>query len=474
MKTVLGIVVMTAAVTGLYFANDLARDEHGKSVLHVAGELPIIVRAAEPESRDIIRTVQAPGEVEPLWEVDISAEVVGKILEMPVEEGDSVRRGDLLCRLDDVDYKARLVSAEANVTKLQAVITQAQADHSQAKRNFTRQVNLAEANATSAIELADYRTALTRARASVDIRKQELIEARARLESAKKDLEKTVITAPIDGVISQLFAKQGEVVITGTMNNLGTRIMVVSDLSKMQVRCRVDETDAALVAPGQTALIFLQSDNQRSVAGHVVRVGTKGTRPQGRDVVTFETLVLVDSADVRVKPGMTANVEIEVARKDNAVTVPVEAVVHRRRRDLPKRLVEQHDARKKQQSSQTRGRLAEYLKVIFCIEDDRVQPRLVETGISDDTGVEIVDGIALGDRVVVGPYRSLDQLKEGSLIEFEDDDDDDETKTAADVEVTADKTAETDASKTDNKKREKSEDSDQDQRAATLAQNREG
>ncbi len=115
MKTVLGIVVMTAAVTGLYFANDLARDEHGKSVLHVAGELPIIVRAAEPESRDIIRTVQAPGEVEPLFEVDISAEVVGKILEMPVEEGDSVRRGDLLCRLDDVDYKARLVSAKANV-----------------------------------------------------------------------------------------------------------------------------------------------------------------------------------------------------------------------------------------------------------------------------------------------------------------------------------------------------------------------
>ncbi len=468
MKTVLGIVVMTAAVTGLYFANELAQDEDGKSVLHVAGDLPIIVRAAEPQSRDIIRTVQAPGEVEPLWEVDISAEVVGKILEMPVEEGDSVRRGDLLCRLDDADYKARLVSAEANVTKLKAVISQAEADHGKAQRDFTRQVNLAEANATSATEMADYRTALTQARTTVEIREQELVEAQARLESAKKDLEKTVITAPIDGVISQLFAKQGEVVITGTMNNLGTRIMVVSDLSKMQVRCRVDETDASLVAPGQVALIFLQSDNQQSVPGRVVRVGTKGTKPQGRDVVTFETLVLVDSADVRVKPGMTANVEIEVARQDNAVTVPVEAVVHRRRRDLPKKLVEQHDAHKKQQDPQTRGRLAEYLKVIYCIEDDRVQPRLVETGISDDTGVEVTEGIELGDRVVVGPYRSLDQLKEGSLIEFEDD----KAKTADDADGTTDKKAESDASKTNDKMNEKAE--DQDHRAAALAENREG
>jgi HlyD family secretion protein len=468
MKTVLGIVVLTAAVTGLYFANELAQDENGKSILHVAGDLPILVRAAEPQSRNIIRTVQAPGEVEPLWEVDISAEVVGKILEMPVDEGDSVRRGDLLCRLDDADYKARLLSAEANVTKLKAVIAQAEADHGKAQRDFTRQVNLAEANATSSTEMADYRTALTQARTTVDIRKQELVEAQARLESAKKDLEKTVITAPIDGVISQLFAKQGEVVITGTMNNLGTRIMVVSDLSKMQVRCRVDETDAALVAPEQVASIFLQSDNQQSVAGRVVRVGTKGTKPQGRDVVTFETLVLVDSADVRVKPGMTANVEIEVARQANAVTVPVEAVVHRRRRDLPKKLVEQHDAHKTQLDPKTRGRLAEYLKVIYCIQDDRVQPRLVETGISDDTGVEVIDGIALGDRVVVGPYRSLDLLKEGSLIKFEDE----KAKTADDGEETTGKTAESDASKTDDKKDEKAE--EKDHRAASLAENREG
>jgi HlyD family secretion protein len=244
--------------------------------------------------------------------------------------------------------------------------------------------------------------------------------------------------------------------------------MVVSDLSKMQVRCRVDETDASLVAPEQVAQIFLQSDNQQSVPGLVVRVGTKGTKPQGRDVVTFETLVLVNSADLRVKPGMTANVEIEVARQDHAVTIPVEAVVHRRRRDLPKKLVEQHDAQMKLQDNQTRGRLAEYLKVVYCIEDDRVHPRLIETGISDDTGVEVIDGIKLGDRVVVGPYRSLDQLKEGSIIEFEDD----EAQTEDDGEVMAEKTDEPDTTKTKRKKADKTKDSNKDHRAAKLAENR--
>lgn len=420
MRTIIGIVVLSAFFVAIYFLNGATRTTDGKSVLNVAGELPVTVKAADPESRNIVRTVQAPGEVEPLQEVDISAEVVAKILHMPVEEGDPVQKGDLLCRLDDADYRARLTSADANVAKLKAVIVQAQADFAKAERDYQRQIDLAEADATSALELADYRTALVRARALMDIRKQELVEAEAMLQSAREDLEKTVITAPIDGIISQLFAKEGEVVVTGTMNNPGTRIMVISDLSTMQVRCRVDESDAPWVKPDQVARIFLQSDTQDSVPGRVLRVGTKGTRPQGRDVVTFETLVLVDSTDERVKPGMTANIEIEVDRRDNAIIVPVEAVVHRKRRDLPSTLVEAFDKQQADRDPGRRGRIAEYLKIIFCIEDEIAHPRLVETGISDETGVEILSGIGLEDRVVIGPYRSLDQLKEGSKIKLDE------------------------------------------------------
>lgn len=434
MKTLLGIVLLSVFVGGLYVVNDMTRTDDGKSLLNVAGELAINVKISSPEQRSIIRSVQAPGDVEACSEVDISAEVVAKILEMPVEEGDAVKKGDLLCRLDDSLFRARIVSGQANVTKLKATIRQADAELRKADRDYQRQVRLIEDDATSVTELADYKTALIRASTMVEVRKQELVEAEAMFQAAKDDLEKTVITAPIDGVVSQRFAKEGEVVVTGTMNNPGTRIMVISDLSKMQVRCRVDESDAALVNPDQVARIFLQSDTKNSIPGYVLRVATKGTRPQGRDVVTFETLVIVDADDPRVKPGMSANVEIEVARSEDALTIPVEAVVHRKRRDLPEELVKRFDEQGEGGLADRKRQAAEYLKVIFCIEDDKVHPRLVETGISDPIGVEIVRGLTREDRVVTGPFRSLDQLKDGSRIEILDDKDKKKEKEEPDKE----------------------------------------
>jgi HlyD family secretion protein len=254
------------------------------------------------------------------------------------------------------------------------------------------------------------------------MRQHELVSAEAALQSAREDLERTVIKAPISGIVAQLFAKQGEVVITGTMNNPGTRIMVITDLSQMQVRCRVDEADAPLVERGQPARIYLQSDTRRSIAGHVLRVGTKGTKPLGRDVVTFETLVLITGEDERVKPGMTANVEIEVAREADALVIPVESVVYRRRRDLPEKLVAEYDAQQVAQGvdPENVAATAKYIRVVFCVTDLKAQPRLITTGINDATGVEVTDGLTDGETVVIGPYRSLDQLKDGSAVKIQE------------------------------------------------------
>jgi len=420
MKGLIGLVVLVGAGFGIVAMNKVARKPDGKSVLHVAQELEFTVEVAVPEAREIVRTVQAPGTVEALQEVDISAEVVGKILEMPVDEGSHVQKGDLLCRLDDADYRARVTSAEANVIKLKATVVQGDADYEKADRDLKRQASLSEQNATSDQEVADYRTAWIRAKAFLEIRKQELVQAEASLQESLKDLQKTVITSPITGIVSQRFAKQGEVVVTGTMNNEGTRIMVVSDLSKMQVRCRVDESDAPDVKENQPARIYLQSDDKKSVAGRVDRAGIKGTKPLGRDMVTFETLVMVEADNVRIKPGMTANVEIEVARQMDAVTIPVQAVVNRKRKDLPKELLEQYDARRTVGDSAARIRVAEYIPIVWIVgEDKKAKPHLVATGISDDVRVEVKDGVALGTRVVTGPYRSLDQLKEGAKVKIE-------------------------------------------------------
>lgn len=419
MKTLIGLTVLAAVVTGVYFLNAALRTEDGRSILNVARELEIGVEAATPAQGSIVRTVQAPGEVEAFDEVDISSEVVGKIVEMPVEEGEYVEKGALLCRLDDADYKARVVSAEANVAKLQAMIKQAEADLARAELDWEQVQRLRETSATSSSEVARYRSALVGAQAALDMRKQELRQSEAALQSAREDLARTVITAPLAGVVAQLFAEQGEVVVTGTMNNLGTRIMVISDLSKLQVRCRVDEADAATVQPEQPARIYLQSDTRRSIPGRVLRVGTKGTKPVGRDVVTFETLILVEAHDPRVRPGMSANVEIEVARKDQTLTVPIEAVVYRKRRDVPEELVREYDRRKQAGGAVASQYLAEYIKLVFCVEDNKAAPRLIETGINDATRVEIVAGLDPADTIVTGPYRSLDQLKRGSPLKID-------------------------------------------------------
>jgi HlyD family secretion protein len=419
MKTIIGSVVLVGVITGIYLLNSMTRTEDGKSILHVAGELPITVKTTLPERRTIIRRVQAPGEIEACLEVDISSELVSKIVEMPVEEGDQVKEGDLLCRLDDADYRARLRAAEAHVVKTRAALMRSEADFTKAERDYNRQKLLSETDSTSALELADYHTTFIRAKATLHMTEQELVQAESAVQSAEEDLAKTVIASPIDGIVSQLFAKQGEVVITGTMNNPGTRIMVVSDLSKMQARCRVDEADVPLVESGQPAKLYFQSDVYHGIPGHVLRVAAKGVRPMGRDVVTFETLVLVDSDDSRVRPGMNANVQIEVATREDALSIPVEAVVQRKRKDLPEEIVARLDARQDELPPEKQQLQAEYIKIVFVNEDEAAKVRLIETGISDETGVEVLTGVNEGDIVVTGPYRSLDQLKQDAKLKLE-------------------------------------------------------
>jgi len=292
-------------------------------------------------------------------------------------------------------------------------------------------------DATSDIELADYRTELIKRVAAVEMRRQELAESEASLRRAREALGKTEIRSPIAGVVSKIHAKPGEIVITGTMNNPGTVIMVVTDLSDMQVRARVDETDVPLVSPDQKVDIFLPSDPQRAIPGKVLRVATSGTKAVGRDVVTFETFVLVESDDPAIKPGMTANVEIQVARKDEALTVPLQAVVHRKRKDLPEKLVAEYDQALMAAGASERQTKAMYLPVVFCMDGQKAYSHAVRTGISDESHVELVSGIGLEDRVITGPYRSLDQLKDGAEVKLEAPAGGDKAKAEAATKVAA-------------------------------------
>ncbi len=416
MKGLLTLVLLAAVCGTIFFLGTFRRPGDSKPLVHVAEELPLDVKVTKPVRREVVHVVQAPGDVEAVLEVDISSEIVAKIEEMYIEEGDRVVRGQRLCVLDDDDLLAEVESGEARVARLAAAITQAEAEFEKADRDMNRQIRLSENNATTVTEMADVQVALKRATAALAMRRQELIEANAFLKRVRENLKRTIIESPIAGVVSKLNAKQGEVVVTGTMNNPGTVIMSISDMSRMQVRARIDEIDVPRVRADQKARIYLQSDQARPVPARVIRVASKGSKQAGRDVVTFETLLEVIDDEGRARPGMTANVEIEVAHSADAVTVPIEAVVHRLRKELAPEILAEFDRRQQDFDLSERARQAQYIKVLYVMDQGVARIRLVDTGISDSRRVEIIDGVEADDEIIFGPYRSLDQIEDGRVV----------------------------------------------------------
>ncbi len=416
MRGFLALVLLAGISVGVFALSSLRSETDDKPLLHVAQEVPVTVAVDKPQRGEITRIAQAPGDVEAVLEVDISSEIVAKIVEMPVEEGDLVKEGDLLCRLDDTRLLAEVESAEERIAQLQAAIVQAEADVEKAERDCDRQMRLSEADATSRNEVLDYTTVRKKARASVKMRTHELAQAVAMLKRMREDLKRTIIESPIDGIIAKLNAKAGEVVITGTMNNPGTVIMTVTDLSRMQVRARVDEIEVPLVKSGQKARIYLQSESDKPVPASVLRVSSKGIKQLGRDVVIFEAILDVLSTEKHIMPGMTCNVEIEVATEPDAITIPVEAVVHRMRKELDDSIVAEYDKRQGSLDVSERARQAQYLKVVYVKDGEAAHVRLIEPGIADSRRVQVCSGLEMDETVIIGPYRSLDQLKDGKKV----------------------------------------------------------
>jgi HlyD family secretion protein len=277
----------------------------------------------------------------------------------------------------------------------------------------------------------DYRVQL----ADAEARREEL----ARLEAARADahdnLDKTVYRAPVAGIVSLLNIEEGEIVIVGTMNNPGTVILTIADLSAMEVDAEVDETDVVEVAVGQPAEISVDAFPDTTFEGTVVAVGNSGRRRGGGgadEVINFEVKVRFDDGDPRLKPGMTADVEVETRTRRDVLTVPIQALVARSRGQIEKdRKAAARRDKKKEASADTtdapdstdareereRERWEkEVVEGVYKIVDDKAVFVPVEAGIADESMIEVVSDLSEGDRIVEGPFRVLRELKEGTRI----------------------------------------------------------
>lgn len=355
--------------------------------------------------RDIESVVSAPGEVDPRVKVNISAHVIGKIEKLYFKEGDTVRKGQRLVELERVAYvaqRARMASMLAN-GRIEA--RRARVNLRNAETQYRRAQRLQE-QGISAQELFDRsQLDLENSRAAVASAEEGVRQAAAGLAQAEEDLARTTIVAPIDGKIVQLSAHEGEVVITGTMNNPGSVIAVIADLSEILIEAEVGETEVVRMRVGQPAKIKVDAVQDFEYLGQVAEIGSSATAKAGSSGLRYFTVkVALGNADERLRPGMTAQVEIITESAKKALSVPVQSVVERAPGSKGKKDSDDDDPDVKK------------LKYVFVAEKDKAKMVQVTTGINNATHVAIASGLKEGDPVVTGPFRVFKKLKDGHRV----------------------------------------------------------
>ena len=362
------------------------------------------VYVEEVKRQDIGRVVKASGEIDPREKVNISAHVVGKIERLYVEEGDLVRKGQPFLDLERESYTAARDQWSAQLRKAHTEVRQADVALADARNKLGRARRLNQEGILSAEQLEAAELAQANAELRLEDARESVRQAQANLAEAQDDLRKTTIYSPLSGRVIKLNAEEGEVVVSGTMNNPASVIGEIADLSVILANVDVDETEVVLVKPGQTARILVDALPEKEYHGRVAEVGNKGfSRANQPDVTFFDVEILLEDPDEDLRPGMSVRAEINTAVHAKALVVPIQAVVERDLKNRETGATEEAD-------------------VVYVVENGKAAQRVVKTGISDETRVEVVSGVQDKDKVVSGPYRSLRDLDDGDRVQVTDRD----------------------------------------------------
>ena len=409
----------------------------GKSAGFVGQKKKITVEVFEAEKNTIIEKVSASGQVQPVVEVSLSPEVSGEIIEMEIEEGDSVSKGDFLLRIRPDNFKSALDQAEASQNQQRAALAQARASQARASANFKRaeqdflrQKKLFEEKVISEADYqladANYQIAeqdFESAKESVNAASFSLKSADARVADARENLRLTSLRAPMSGIVSKLPVELGETVL-GTSQFQGTEVMRVADLSKMEVKVDVNENDIIKISVGDTTIIDVDSYSylDKTFKGVVTHIANTANDKISADAVTefevriqilnssYQDLVKEQGLKYPFRPGMTASVDVITDVRKGIMTVPLSSVTTREEKDEDEE-TEQSDL------------LDEDVKeVVFLEVDGKAVKTEVKTGISDFERIQILEGISEGDKVISGPFLAVSKrLKDGDDVEIEEE-----------------------------------------------------
>lgn len=391
---------VAAVLAALAISQVVARRDRGEEV-----------RIEEVARRDLVATVIASGKISPKRSVDIASDITGRIIQIPVEEGGVVRRGDLLLRIDPTQFEAAVSRAEATLSSARASAIQARANADQAQRALDRTLELrrTDANLVSDEQLEQAQTSFDVAQAVAESQTHQVAQAEASLREAKEQLAKTILWAPIDGKVTRLAVEEGEVALASTFSRETGLLMTIGDLSVIQVDVRVDETDVVRLALDDSAEISIDAFPDTTFTGRVTKISQSAIRvPTAADgsdqAVDYDVVVTLDNPPPSIRPDLSATARIVTDTRRNAVSIPIIALTVREHAPM---LIE--DAPRRDTTlTETEG--------VFVVENGVAYFRPVRVGIAGEEHFEVAEGLAPGDSIVAGPYQTIRDLRDSTVV----------------------------------------------------------
>jgi HlyD family secretion protein len=380
------------------------------------------VRTEEFARRDLVAVVTASGKIEPVRKVDISADISGRVVQVAVEEGQWVERGALLIRLDPSAFQAAVRRAGASVAQARSREAQARAQLAQSRNALQRAEQLSSGEQLiSAADLEQARTAADVAASELQAARFGVTQAEAALSESRDQLAKTTISAPMTGRVTRLNIQEGETAVVGTMNNPGSLLLTIADLSAMQATVKVDETDVPGITAGDSASVRIDAFPGRAFSGRVTRIGNSSIQtPAGQagaseQTVDYEVVITLDEPPAELRPDLSATAEIVTDQRSGVLAVPIISVTIRDPEgkklsaaddDAPQG--QSRTARIQQRDQETEG--------VFVVRDGRAAFVPVQVGIAGDRYFEVLSGLEGGETVVSGTYQVIRDLESDNPV----------------------------------------------------------
>jgi HlyD family secretion protein len=388
-------------------------------------EVTLSIETETAALRDVTEVVVSDGRIHPVLQVKISPEVSGEIISLPVTEGQDVKKGELLLEIRPDFYKAAVAQSTASYKSALASLDSAKANLKNAEFEYSRVEKLFKDDLESDSVFQRAQTTLEVSQASHESSTHQVAMSKASLDRTLEDLAKTSLRSPLDGTITLLNSELGERVL-GTVQNMGTEIMIISDLNAMEARVDIGEIDIVLVQIGQIAKLEVDAFRDQEFSGVVSEIAnsarTSGSGSQ-QEATKFEVRILINENEA-FRPGMSVTADIETRSREDVVTVPFQSVTTRMpKKDSKAEEKSDSEATKVKLSKEDRKKANKPIEVVFVVEDGEAKMVPVERGISDDNYVEITSGLEAGKTVVSGSYKAIaEDLEDGKKVKLKSGD----------------------------------------------------